>query len=153
MDQSCSVQKLPKGDTADLLTVVSGNEKGIHKLLVVDEKGSWKMTSSERPIEVTASTVSACNEALSLDGVMVRKACDYIHLKRIAELEAKIKQQEQELRSLRRQVSLAPPVDTSPTKAQVQATALKGKSLLNPRVRRSKTAKKGGLFESDEEED
>jgi hypothetical protein len=68
------------------------------------------------------------------------------------ELEAKVKAQETELRALKRQLSLVSSVETSPTKAQVQATALKGKSLLNPRVKRIKSKKSGDLFTSSDEE-
>lgn len=68
----------------------------------------------------------------------------------MAELTAKVRAQELELRTLRRQLSLAPPVDPEDgaKSAQLQA-ALKGKSLLNPRVKRART--KGGLqFASDD---
>lgn len=81
--------------------------------------------------------------------------CDFCTMNwgvEIEELEAKVKAQETELRALKRQLSLASPVETSPTKAQVQASALKGKSLLNPRVKRAKSKKSGDLFSSDEDD-
>jgi len=66
----------------------------------------------------------------------------------IRELEANVKANEMELRLLKRQLSLT---DTSPAKAQVQAVAMKGKSILNPRVKRSRQSK-GISFEDDSED-
>lgn len=57
-----------------------------------------------------------------------------------------------ELKKLKRQLSLSTPIEASPTKAQTQAIAMKGKSLLNPRVKRTKTKGAGGLFGSDSDE-
>lgn len=71
----------------------------------------------------------------------------------IQELQSKLKAQDTELRQLKRQLSLKVPLaETSPTKAQAQAVAMKGKSILNPRLKRAKQSK-GIAFEDSDDPD
>lgn len=157
----------------NLLTVASNRKAygdGEHMAVIRAGPEALVWLRQSRPFDLTEENIKRAMEQHSeklpllphliveADKAFYSKRTVYIHYSslmhvELQELQARIRAQDTELRQLKRQLSLTTPLaETSPSKGQAQAAAMKGKSILNPRVKRAKQSKGISFDDSEDQE-